>query len=95
MYEISKEGSHLTFFFAHRLLVKLTQNFLNIFVMDSTYKINRYKMSLLDIMKISSFNTFFIQVLFFFKREREEDYIWVLKMFSKILDEKQPCVVIN
>jgi MULE transposase domain len=29
------------------------------------------------------------------KREHEEEYIWALKVFSKVLDEKQSCVIIT
>ncbi|XP_078149520.1 protein FAR1-RELATED SEQUENCE 5-like [Carex rostrata] len=95
-YDILSEGSHLThLFFAHPLLVKLTQNFPNVFIMDCTYKTNRYKMPLLDIIGISSFNTSFYSGFAFLKRESEEDYIWALKRFSKIMGEKKPCVIIT
>ena len=96
MHDMLSEGGHLThFFFAHPLSVNLTQNFPNIFIMDCTYKINRYKMPLLDIIGISSFNTSFYSGFAFLKGEREEDYVWALKMFSKILGEKKPHVIIT
>ncbi|XP_078159354.1 protein FAR1-RELATED SEQUENCE 5-like [Carex rostrata] len=96
MYDILNEGGHLThLFFAHPLSVKLTQNFPNIFIMDCTYKTNRYKMPLLDIIGISSSNTSFYSSFAFLKGESEKDYIWALKMFSKILGEKQPYVIIT
>ena len=96
MYDILNEGGHLThLFFAHPLSVKLTQDFPNIFIMDCTYKTNRYKMPLLDIIGISSFNTSFYSGFTFLKGESEEDYIWALKRFSKILGEKQPYVIIT
>lgn len=96
MYDISNEGGHPThLFFAHPLSVQLTQNFPNIFIMDSTYKNSRYKMPLLDITGISSFNTSFYSGFAFLKGESEEDYIWALKMFSKNLGEKQPKVIIT
>jgi MULE transposase domain len=62
--------------------------------MDSTYKTNKYKMPLLDIIGILSFNTSFYSSFAFLKRERE-DYVWALKVFSKVLDEKQPCIIIT
>ncbi|XP_078176323.1 protein FAR1-RELATED SEQUENCE 5-like [Carex rostrata] len=96
MHDMLSEGGHLThIFFAHPLSVNLTQYFPDIFIMDCTYKTNRYKMPLLDIIGISSFNTSFYSGFAFLKGEREEDYVWALKMFGKILGEKKPHVIIT
>jgi MULE transposase domain len=95
-YDILNEGGHPShLFFAHPLSVELTQNFPNIFVMDSTYKTYRYKMSFLDIAGLSCFNTSFCSGFAFLKGQSEEDYTWALKMFSKNLGEKQPKVILT
>ncbi|KAK6936686.1 MULE transposase domain [Dillenia turbinata] len=46
--------------------------------MDCTYKINRYKMPLLEIIGITSFNTSFYSCFVFLSKERCEDYEWAL-----------------
>ncbi|CAN6718572.1 unnamed protein product [Malus baccata var. baccata] len=52
--------SHLThLIFAHPLTIELTKSYPYVFVMDCTYKTNKYKMPLLDIIGVSSFNTSF------------------------------------
>ena len=54
--EYDQEG-HLThLFFAHPKSIELTKSYHNIFVMNYTYKTNKYKMPLLDIVGVSNFN---------------------------------------
>ncbi|CAL2270865.1 unnamed protein product [Prunus armeniaca] len=63
--------------------------------MDCTYKTNKYKMPLLDIIGVSSFNTSFYSCFVFMQKE-EKDYVWALEMFNKILGvHNQPLVIIS
>ena len=74
----------------------LTKNYSNIFVMDCTYKTNKYKMPLLDIIGISSFNTSFFSCFVFLQKEEEEDYVWALTKFGKILGiDNYPLVIVS
>ncbi|KAJ3705596.1 hypothetical protein LUZ61_009301 [Rhynchospora tenuis] len=91
------EEDHITHLYvADPRSILLTRNFPNIFIMDCTYKTNRYKMPLLNIIGMTSFNTSFFSAFVFLKRERTEDYIWALRMFKETLGEvNQPLVVIT
>ncbi|CAN6585902.1 unnamed protein product [Malus baccata var. baccata] len=94
--EYDHEG-HLThLIFAHPLSIELTKSYPYVFVMDCTYKTNKYKMPLLDIIGVSSFNTSFYSCFVFMQNEKEEDYVWARKMFSKILGvDNHPMVIIT
>ncbi|XP_050113854.1 putative protein FAR1-RELATED SEQUENCE 10 [Malus sylvestris] len=94
--EYDHEG-HLThLIFAHPLSIELTKSYPYVFVMDCTYKTNKYKMPLLNIIGVSSFNTSFYSCFVFMQNEKEEDYVWALKMFSKILGvDNHPMVIIT
>ncbi|XP_058180186.1 uncharacterized protein LOC131298728 [Rhododendron vialii] len=72
-------------FFAHPSSIALTRSYTTVFVMDCTYKTNRYKMPLLDIIGVSSFNSSFYSCFVFLAKEGEEDYVWALQMFRRIL----------
>ncbi|KAL7163345.1 hypothetical protein ACSBR2_039443 [Camellia fascicularis] len=80
------QDGHLTYLFsAHPSSIMLTRSYSNVFVMDCTYKTNKYKMPLLDIIGVSSFNISFYSCFASLDKEGEEDYVWALQMFSKIL----------
>lgn len=55
--------------------------------MNSTYKINKYEMPLVDVMGLTCFNTCFHPCFAFLRKEEEEDYVWVLKMFDFMIGE--------
>ncbi|KAL3531568.1 hypothetical protein ACH5RR_010890 [Cinchona calisaya] len=64
--------------------------------MNCTYKTNRYKMPLLEIIRITSFNTSFYSCFAFLREEGDEDYEWVLDAFRKILgQDSQPSVIVT
>ncbi|XP_030445922.2 protein FAR1-RELATED SEQUENCE 5-like [Syzygium oleosum] len=88
---------HLThLFFSHPISMALTKSFSSVFVMDCTYKTNRYKMPLLDIIGVSCFNTSFYSCFVFLRKEEEEDYVWALTMFSNILGvDCQPSAIVT
>ncbi|KAG5551462.1 hypothetical protein RHGRI_009772 [Rhododendron griersonianum] len=83
-------------FIAHPLSITLTKSYTTVFVMDCTYKTNRYKMPLLDIIGVSSFNKSFYSCFAFLEKEGEEDYAWALRMFSNLLGPScQPSVIVS
>lgn len=94
--EYDQEG-HLThLFFAHPISIELSKSYPHVFLMDCTYKTNKYKMPLLDIIGVSSFNTSFYSCFVFMQKEEEKDYVWALEMFNKILGvHNQPLVIIS
>ncbi|KAG5547941.1 hypothetical protein RHGRI_013579 [Rhododendron griersonianum] len=74
----------------------MTKSYSNVFVMDCTYKTNKYKMPLLDIIGVSSFNSSFYSCFAFLAKEGEGDYIWALQNFSKILGPTcHPSVIVS
>ncbi|KAL5704010.1 hypothetical protein ACHQM5_022490 [Ranunculus cassubicifolius] len=82
-------------FFSHPSSITLSRSYPNVFVMDCTYKTNRFKMPLLDVIGVSSFNTSFYSCFGFLSKEEEEDYIWALMMFKKVLGTHEPTVIVS
>lgn len=71
-------------FMAHPISISMARRFSTIFMMDCTYKTNRYKMPMLNIIGISStFSTFNIGFAFL-KAETEEFYCWALRALEEI-----------
>lgn len=62
--------------------------------MDCTYKTNRYKEPLLDIIGVSCFNTSFYSGFAFLEKEDTEGYIWALSAFQKIFEQMNQTFVI-
>ncbi|KAJ7964071.1 Protein FAR1-RELATED SEQUENCE 5 [Quillaja saponaria] len=87
---------HLThLFFTYPISIALTKSYSTVFVMDCTYKTNKYKMPLLDIIGVSSFNSCFYSCFAFLQKEGEKDYIWALSMFRNLLGVScQPSVIV-
>ncbi|XP_062012124.1 protein FAR1-RELATED SEQUENCE 5-like isoform X2 [Rosa rugosa] len=86
---------HLThLFFAHPTSIELTKSYSNVFVMDCTYKTNKYKMPLLEIVGVSSFNKSFYSCFVFMQKEEQQDYQWALEMFSKLVGADNHLVAI-
>ena len=81
------DGRITRLFIAHPLSIKLARLFSDVFVMDCTYKTNKYNMPLLDIIGVTCFNTSFYSGFAFLDKEDEENYTWALRAFKKILVE--------
>ncbi|KAL6556543.1 hypothetical protein OROGR_005831 [Orobanche gracilis] len=90
------DGRLTHMFFAHPNFIKLSRSYSSVFVMDSTYKTSRYKMPLLEIVGITSFNTSFYSCFVFLRGEVYEDYEWALRVFSDMLgDGVSPSVIVT
>lgn len=74
---ISNRLLHL--FFAYNQSIALLQDFPEVLLTDYTYKINRFKIPLLNIVGIISLNSNFHFGFTFLSQEAEEDFTWVLK----------------
>ncbi|XP_077219971.1 PKS-NRPS hybrid synthetase cheA-like [Tasmannia lanceolata] len=97
-YNLKYDGEgHLThLFFAHPNSIAMSKSYSNVFIMDCTCKTNKYKMTLLDVVGVTSFNTSFISCFAFLGKEEEEDYVWALKMFDTILGiNSRPTVILS
>ena len=80
------EGHVLFFMFAHPESIKYANLYNRVFVLDCTYKTNRYGMPLLHIIGVSPSNSTFNIAFCFMQNEQEESYIWALKTFFSFLD---------
>ncbi|XP_077246001.1 protein FAR1-RELATED SEQUENCE 5-like [Tasmannia lanceolata] len=91
------EEGHLThLFFSHPNSIALSKSYSNVFIMDCTYKTNKYKMPLFDVVGVTSFNTSFYSCFAFLQNEEVEDYRWALEKFNVMLgDDSQPVVIIT
>ncbi|GJT79364.1 PKS-NRPS hybrid synthetase [Tanacetum coccineum] len=90
------QGRITYLFIAHPLSIKLAKVFSSIFVMDCTYKTNGFNMPLLDIIRVSCFNTSFYSGFAFLQKEDKDSYVWALSTFRKFLgDKNQPFVIIT
>ncbi|XP_021762921.1 protein FAR1-RELATED SEQUENCE 5-like [Chenopodium quinoa] len=77
--ECDNEGHVTHLLFSHPRLIELARIYSYTFVMDCTYKTNKYKMPLLDIVGVTSFNTLFFCGFAFLFKEKESDYVWALQ----------------
>jgi hypothetical protein len=90
--KLESNGKIVNVFFSHRRSIELCNQFYTCFVIDCTYKTNKYKLPLLNIVGInftySSFNAGFV----FLSDETEESYLWALQQFRGIL-KSGPAVI--
>jgi hypothetical protein len=84
--EQDREGRILFFMFAHPESIKYANLYNRVFVLDCTYKTNRYRMPLLHIIGVSPSNSTFSVAFCFMQNEQEQSYIWALKSFFSFLD---------
>lgn len=80
------EGHILFFMFAHPESIKYANLYNRVFVIDCTYKTNRYGMPLLHIIGVSPSNLTFSIAFCFMHNEQEQSYVWALKTFFSFLD---------
>lgn len=80
------EGHILFFMFAHPESIRYANQYNRVFVLDCTYKTNRYKMPLLHIIGVSPSNSTFSIAFCFMQNEQEESYIWALRTFFSFIN---------
>ncbi|EED12566.1 conserved hypothetical protein [Talaromyces stipitatus ATCC 10500] len=80
------EGCITFFMFAHPESIQYANQFNRVFILDCTYKTNRYEMPLLHIIGVSPSNTTFSVAFCFMQNEQEESYKWALKTFFSWLE---------
>ena len=72
-------------FFAHPFSIELLHAFPHILIMDCTYKTNKYRMPLLEIVGITSTEMTFSVAFVYLKYEREDNYTWALEKLKSIM----------
>ncbi|MBW0592494.1 hypothetical protein O181_132209 [Austropuccinia psidii MF-1] len=81
------EGHITSLFFTHPLAIKLFHGFPHVILMDCTYKTNKYKMPLFNIVGFSSTNKTFSRAFCLMNNETEPSYTWALnKYLEKVLN---------
>jgi len=78
-------------FFMHQSLVSMCQTFNTVFLLDCTYKTNKFGMPLLNVVGIMSTYAMFNTGFAFLHAENEEVYAWVLEQFFKVVTPKVFC----
>jgi hypothetical protein len=80
------EGHILFFMFAHPESIRFANQYNRVFLLDCTYKTNRFKMPLLHIVGLSPSNSSYSIALCFMQNEQEESYKWTLQTFFSWLN---------
>lgn len=74
-------------FMCHKKSIQLAKCFPHVFVLDCTYKTNKYKMPLFEIVGITSTGKTFNLAFVFMDRERENNYEWALEMIKTVMGD--------
>ncbi|XP_012853005.1 PREDICTED: uncharacterized protein LOC105972586 [Erythranthe guttata] len=72
--------------FAHRQSIELLKLFPYVLLMNSTHKINKYKMCLLEIIGVTPVGKYFNVAVAFLRNESEEHYEWALGNLRSLFD---------
>jgi hypothetical protein len=86
-YRIDESGRLLDAFLIHSASIPFLKAFPCVLLMDCTYKTNKYRMPLLDIVGFTGTNSTFFAALAFMSRETEEDYRWALGCLRKVMSK--------
>ncbi|KAK9104797.1 hypothetical protein Scep_021641 [Stephania cephalantha] len=72
-------------FFTHLTSLQLLRYFPHMLIVDCTYKTNRFKYPLLEIVGVTSTSMTFIAVHAFLAKEKMSDYEWALRQLRELL----------
>ena len=83
-------------FWAHPTSIQLLNVFCNVLIMDCTYKTNRFRLPLLEIVGVTSTNLTFSVAFVYLEAERVENYTWAIeKLQSLMFADRLPNVVVT
>ncbi|XP_028053365.1 PKS-NRPS hybrid synthetase CHGG_01239-like [Camellia sinensis] len=74
-------------FWAHPVSLDLLRSFPKVLIMDCTYKTNRYRLPLLEIVGVTSTDMSFSVAFAYLQFERIDNYVWVLTTLCSLLDD--------
>src|SRR3954447_10747566 len=97
-YNLDSEMRVSMLFFAHPKSLELLRQYPEVLLMDCTYKTNRFRMPLLDILGSTGLGTTFYAAFVFLPGETEEDYKEALKMLNGVLEKRgirRPVVIVT
>ena len=78
------------------IILPFVHRYHSVLLMDCTYKMNKFKMPLLHIIRMTSFNTTFSSCFAFLKEEKEDDYEWALTCVQRLfLNSPTPRVIVT
>ena len=91
----SSNNSIENIFWTPNISRSLASTFHTVFMLDCTYKTNRYKLPLLHIVGVTSTDISFSAGFALLSSEKEEQYIWALRMFREALskDNRPSCII--
>jgi MULE transposase domain len=77
---------HVThLFFIHPRSLEMLREYPDLLLLDCTYKTNKFKMPLLNIVGVTSLNTTFHAAFCFIRKEENGDYLWALQQLKDCL----------
>jgi MULE transposase domain len=83
-YKTNLIGRVTHLFFAHPQSIKLFHQYPDVLLLDCTYKMNRFKLPLLNMVGTTCLNTTFYVAFCFLIKEEENDYVWALEQLKGI-----------
>ncbi|CAK8562804.1 unnamed protein product [Lathyrus sativus] len=83
-------------FWIHPHSIKLSNTFPIVLIIDSTYKTNKYRLPLLDIISVTSTEKTYFVGFAFLEREKKENVTWALEVCPTMLrdQEEMPKVIV-
>ncbi|KAG5567257.1 hypothetical protein RHGRI_002722 [Rhododendron griersonianum] len=92
----NKDGNVTELFWAPPCAGEMLRAFLRVLMMDCTYKTNRYRFPLLQIVGITCTELTFNVAFAFIECEKEENYTWVLEKLKGMMDaDALPVVIVT
>lgn len=83
-------------FLAHPVSLELVCTFPHVLVMDYTYKTNRYRMPLLEIVELTSTDITFAVAFVYLQYEKEDNFTWALSVLRDVIsDSVHPQVIVT
>ncbi|GAU48047.1 hypothetical protein TSUD_272250 [Trifolium subterraneum] len=84
-------------FWAHPESIKLFNTFPTVLMMDSTYKTNKYKMPLFEIVGVTSTEKSYNVGFAYIANEKEDNFVWALETCKSLLISKEtfPKVIVT
>ncbi|KAH9618390.1 hypothetical protein KSS87_012225 [Heliosperma pusillum] len=94
---VTKKGTHeLTdVLFAHPGSLNLLKAYPHVLLADCTYNTNKYKMPLLEVIKVTPVHKNFSAFFSFLQNEKETAYDWAFKCLTELLDSNDPIVFVT
>ena len=72
-------------FWAHPTSIQLLNAFFSVLIMDCTYKTNRYRLQLLEIVGVTSTNLTFSVASVYLEAERVDNYTWAMEKLQSLM----------